>query len=261
MMEPQRFPTTAFADFSKGELLNFFQLLHQAFYAQTEEEVKSLLCLAERHVPCRAMIAGLVRSDDGRSSPVFHKIINVSYPEAWVLRYIKNRYAEIDPVLRQHMQTGSRRQTWTNTYQRASSAKGLEFIEEARSFGLTVGVTVGAVEPGQGLSSFVSFANDKEIIPPRYHAALECLSQYIHRALVRIAPAVVTPANLALSVREKTVLNWMRHGKTNWEISRILGVSERTVRFHAESIFNKLDVSSRTQAVAYAVENGLLTAQ
>jgi len=54
-------------------------------------------------------------------------------------------------------------------------------------------------------------------------------------------------------------LNWMKHGKTNWEISRILGVSERTVRFHVEGIFSKLDVTSRTQAVAMAMENGLLT--
>jgi DNA-binding CsgD family transcriptional regulator len=50
---------------------------------------------------------------------------------------------------------------------------------------------------------------------------------------------------------------WMKQGKTNWEISRILGVSERTVRFHVEGIFVKLDVSSRTQAVACAMEQGL----
>jgi DNA-binding CsgD family transcriptional regulator len=62
-----------------------------------------------------------------------------------------------------------------------------------------------------------------------------------------------------LSPRELSVLNWIKHGKTNWEISRILGVSERTVRFHVEGIFSKLDVTSRTQAVAMAMENGLLT--
>lgn len=75
---------------------------------------------------------------------------------------------------------------------------------------------------------------------------------------MRITPPVIAPAGSDLSPREQTVLDWMRHGKTNWEISRILGVSERTIRFHAESIFHKLDVSSRTQAVAYAVEKGLL---
>jgi DNA-binding CsgD family transcriptional regulator len=50
----------------------------------------------------------------------------------------------------------------------------------------------------------------------------------------------------------------MKEGKTNWEIARILGLTERTVRFHAGSIFKKLDVSSRTQAVARAMAKGLI---
>ena len=60
-----------------------------------------------------------------------------------------------------------------------------------------------------------------------------------------------------ISHRQRDILQWIYQGKTNWEISRILGVSERTVRFHVEGIFVKLDVSSRTQAVACAMEQGL----
>jgi len=61
-----------------------------------------------------------------------------------------------------------------------------------------------------------------------------------------------------LSSRELTVLHWMKEGKTNWEIARIVGRSERTVRFHVGSIFYKLDVTSRTQAVVCALEAGLI---
>lgn len=61
-----------------------------------------------------------------------------------------------------------------------------------------------------------------------------------------------------LSPRELTVLLWMKEGKTNWEIARIVGLSERTVRFHVGSIFEKLDVTSRTQAVARALGAGLI---
>lgn len=61
-----------------------------------------------------------------------------------------------------------------------------------------------------------------------------------------------------LSPRELTVLLWMKEGKTNWEISQILGLSERTVRFHVGGIFEKLDVTSRTQAVARALGAGLI---
>ncbi len=61
-----------------------------------------------------------------------------------------------------------------------------------------------------------------------------------------------------LSPRELTVLLWMKEGKTNWEIAQILGLSERTIRFHVGSIFEKLDVTSRTQAVARALGAGLI---
>lgn len=260
-LDASRFPLQVFADFSKTELLNFMEVFHYAFHARTESEVTNLLQLTQRHLPCRAMIAGVLTVDSAGSSPGFHKIINVSYPTDWVMLYLKNRYAVVDPVLRQHVRSGGRTQSWTNTYQRTSSLKGQEFVEEARGFGLTTGVTIGAADPAKGLSSFVSFADDKNAVPTRYHAALEYLARYLHGAIMRVTPPVVAPAGQGLSAREKTVLHWMRHGKTNWEISRILGVSERTIRFHAESIFQKLDVSSRTQAVAYAVEKGLLTAQ
>ncbi|WP_447973005.1 LuxR family transcriptional regulator [Nitrospira sp. Kam-Ns4a] len=39
-----------------------------------------------------------------------------------------------------------------------------------------------------------------------------------------------------LTKREREVLEWMKEGKTNWEIGRILGISERTVRFHVGNI-------------------------
>jgi DNA-binding CsgD family transcriptional regulator len=53
------------------------------------------------------------------------------------------------------------------------------------------------------------------------------------------------------------ILNWVKNGKTNGEIAQIMGITERTIRFHVESIFSKLDVTSRSQAVATAMEHGL----
>jgi DNA-binding CsgD family transcriptional regulator len=62
-----------------------------------------------------------------------------------------------------------------------------------------------------------------------------------------------------LTPRELTVLSWMKEGKTNWEIAKIIGLSERTVRFHVGSILDKLNATSRAHAVARALELGLLT--
>ncbi len=55
-----------------------------------------------------------------------------------------------------------------------------------------------------------------------------------------------------LTPRERQTLAWVCIGKTNWEISRILDISENTVKNHVQNIYKKLDVTNRTQAAEKA---------
>ncbi len=56
-------------------------------------------------------------------------------------------------------------------------------------------------------------------------------------------PVLLTP-------REIEVLGALGNGMTNKEVARLLGISPHTVKFHIESLFRKLGVASRTEAVA-----------
>ncbi len=60
-----------------------------------------------------------------------------------------------------------------------------------------------------------------------------------------------------LSRREIEVLRWMADGMSNQQIADGLFLSHRTVSHHVSSILGKLELSSRTAAVAYAIRNGL----
>lgn len=62
----------------------------------------------------------------------------------------------------------------------------------------------------------------------------------------------------ALSQREMEVLRRMAAGKSNKEIGAELFISDGTVKTHVRSIFTKLDVVSRTEAVAIATRRGLI---
>jgi DNA-binding CsgD family transcriptional regulator len=57
------------------------------------------------------------------------------------------------------------------------------------------------------------------------------------------------PGKSLLSLREIEVLQWIKQGKTNDEISQILGISPPTVKNHVQKILRKLKVSNRAQAV------------
>ncbi len=60
-----------------------------------------------------------------------------------------------------------------------------------------------------------------------------------------------------LTPREKEVLSILSTGCTNKEIAQTLFISEKTVKSHLDSIFKKLNVSRRLQAILYAIKRGL----
>jgi DNA-binding NarL/FixJ family response regulator len=61
-----------------------------------------------------------------------------------------------------------------------------------------------------------------------------------------------------LTAREVQVLKLVASGRTNRVIAGKLGISEKTVARHLSNIFNKLDLSSRAAATAYAYQNQLV---
>jgi DNA-binding NarL/FixJ family response regulator len=65
-------------------------------------------------------------------------------------------------------------------------------------------------------------------------------------------------AHGSLTPRELQVLKLVASGMTNREIAGKLGISEKTVARHLSNIFNKLDLSSRAAATAYAYQRKLV---
>jgi DNA-binding NarL/FixJ family response regulator len=69
--------------------------------------------------------------------------------------------------------------------------------------------------------------------------------------------AAASLSDLRLTQRQGQVLTLMMRGRSNKEISRDLGLAERTVKLHVTAVLNVLRVSSRTQAVIAATRLGL----
>lgn len=59
---------------------------------------------------------------------------------------------------------------------------------------------------------------------------------------------------LGLTSREIDVLECLRRGESNKEIARTLGISPNTVKTHLQSLYSKIGVTNRTQAVSQAVD-------
>ena len=86
----------------------------------------------------------------------------------------------------------------------------------------------------------------------RVHAGETCIPSTL---AAKLADRV---SGEALSAREVEVLQRIAAGKSNKEIGAELFISEGTVKTHVKSIFSKLEVVSRTEAVATATRRGLI---
>jgi DNA-binding NarL/FixJ family response regulator len=87
----------------------------------------------------------------------------------------------------------------------------------------------------------------------------EMLSAVVKNRLRHTAVKTSASEQVHLTEREKVVLTWVGRGKTSSEIALILTLSERTVNFHCEQAMKRLDVMNRTQAVATAISQQLIS--
>jgi two-component system NarL family response regulator len=85
----------------------------------------------------------------------------------------------------------------------------------------------------------------------------------VRAGMTRVAPAVAAKladrmTQVELTMRELTVLRLLADGKSNKEIGAALHIAEGTVKVHLKHLFDKLGVSSRTEAIAAAARRGLV---
>lgn len=90
--------------------------------------------------------------------------------------------------------------------------------------------------------------------------AAKILSEFAERARQESRPEPAAPDLDILTGREQEVLQLVVKGLSNKEIAGALTISENTAKFHLKNILAKLHARNRTEAVAYALQTGLVRA-
>lgn len=186
-------------------------------------------------------------------------IVISNLPEQWCKNYEQLDYAQVDPAARHCRVRVTPTVWWTEGGTEAASrdAQTAAFIEEARSFGLSSGVSF-PVHGAGGAWGMLSLSCEQELESSRMRLERsmpynQLLSGYVFEAVTRaVVPKRPTEGH-ELTGREMECIAWCAEGKTSWEISKILGISERTVFFHIQNASRKLGASNRIQAVTLAM--------
>ncbi|MBZ9701632.1 MULTISPECIES: helix-turn-helix transcriptional regulator [unclassified Mesorhizobium] len=180
------------------------------------------------------------------------------WPIGWFERYVEAEHAAVDGVCIYSAKT-LKPFLWSEIPAKWSETEGSRRVAgEATEFGIWSGFAVPMldVHHWQSVLSFASSA--KSYRPsPRQQVQLVTMAVYAGMTIQALSHEDEGGETL-LTDREKEVLLWAAAGKTSSETSQILGLTERTVKWHATRAREAFGVATTTQAVVEAVRRRLI---
>lgn len=245
---------------SRGDLRQIIELGHRCVAAETLDDLRAIITTIEEITAFdRAVLCAVGRGPEG----VLEHYVNHSFGDAWGDLYTASAFDRVDPILH-HARFASGPFRWRDVYVGggAPSPAGATFQEAARDFGLVDGIAFACQPRASSGRTILSLATREERGSERAMALVTTVGPHVHEAYDRLrlrasAPPAGAP-RIELTPREKEILAWTQDGKTYWEIGQIIGISQRTVKYHFARIKEKLDVVSVSHAVAKAMRLGLL---
>lgn len=177
-----------------------------------------------------------------------------TYPIAWTTRYLREGHDQHDPVIILAKQCLTPFDWGGDTWISSMSPKGKEIFTEAAQHGIRHGFSI-PIPNDAGLHVAVSFATDErrssfDSCIGEYGAVLQFMAMLFHRQIRCIASTERQIGDVALTSREFECLEWASHGKSAWEIGRILNISRCTAAFHLANAKKKIGVRTINQAIA-----------
>lgn len=181
-----------------------------------------------------------------------------NYDKSWVDIYKKERFYRKDPVILESSKSSSPF-FWDKVPDKIK--KDSKIFDLAHDYGIEKGFSIPVHEPGSGFGSIHIPAELKDMnfesrIKKSIYA-LRLLSVMAHHYLFEEA---MSGCHISFSKREEECLYWVSQGKTYIETAVIMGITERTVKFHINSMANKLNVVNAKQLIAKAMAMNLMPA-
>lgn len=183
-----------------------------------------------------------------------------NYPDDWMKHYVAKGYVEADPVP-QFCFVTNRPFTWRHVTQMPClNETQLKVMNEAEEAKLLSGIAV-PIHGIQGELSGVGLASssggidvDTNLLHLIRTIVLQFHLAYTEKEATENCKFTTNP----LTKRETEILSWAAEGKSDMDISEILGISYPTVRFHLNNAYKKLGANERVFAVTKAIRHGLI---
>ncbi len=175
------------------------------------------------------------------------------WPGEWFELYNRENLSAVDPVPRHCFNTLNPFEWKDAPYDREHDPAADRVMTRARDFRFHEGFCIPIHY--DDATGAISITGESPYLDPETRSALHLMSVFTHGRLRALSRPNPVASGRRLSEVEAEVLRWAARGKTAWETSQILHVSERNVRWHIEEPQRKLMTTNKTAAVAVALVN------
>jgi LuxR family quorum-sensing system transcriptional regulator CciR len=181
-----------------------------------------------------------------------------NYPDGWAEWFDEQQLGQVDPVHRASHLT-SVGFCWSKLPEMiALTERDQQILAAARQQGIGDGFTVPAHVPGEVHGSCSFAARSGEPLPHAHLPLLQLAGAFSFEAARRIRRVRDAPRAPRLTDRQRECVMWAARGKSDWEISRILGVSHETVIQHLKQARERYGVGKRTLLAVHALFDGTI---
>jgi len=97
-----------------------------------------------------------------------------------------------------------------------------------------------------------------ELFAEQHLPLLQLVGAFAFEAARRMRRSRVSQGPIQLTERQRECVMWAARGKSDWEIARVLGVSEATVGEHLRHAYERYGVSKRTLVAVHALFDGTI---
>ncbi len=235
-----------------------FEVIEKLKRAATPQGICDALTSFTGRYGLACMIAATLPSPEERMQEQ-HFLVS-AYPAGWMDRYLDQDYARIDPVVRR-VKADPSPYLWSENEiltesKHCSLAK--KIFDEAAEFKLKAGFVI-PLSMLDGAVAAVSLGGEAAEMPPDARAMIAMISIFAFARAIALRHGGKETQRPGLTPREIECLKWAAEGKSEWEISAILHVSEHTADKHLANVHRKLGAANRAHAVALAIRWGFIS--
>ncbi|PWB80526.1 MAG: LuxR family transcriptional regulator [Methylocystaceae bacterium] len=184
-----------------------------------------------------------------------------NYPQRWIEFFDEQRLFAVDPIHRASHST-SLGFAWSDVSALINlTPRDHTVLSKAREAGIGDGFTIPANVPGEANGSCSFAMEDGATIYVEQFPLVQLVGNFAFesaRRLMRPQARSISPTP-RLTERQLECVALVARGKTDWEISRILGVSHETVIQHLKDARERYGVSNRTMLTVRALFDGSIT--